>query len=387
MNKRVKVSVLVPIYNVEEYLGECLDSLINQTLKEIEIICINDGSTDASLKIIKEYAKKDDRIVIIDKKNSGYGDSMNMGLAKATGEYVGIVESDDFIDCDAFEMMYETASRNKVEVLKSNYYNYFGEYDADLGSSALFRIDETGRVINPRENRAIFLQQPSIWAAIYNREFIEKHNIKFLPSPGASYQDLGFNFKVWASATRAFFMERSFLHYRNDNSNSSVKSSGKIFAVKDEYEEIRKFLEANDCFEELKKEYYACKISSYTWNLDRLTYHAAKKFAPELRKTLKEGKKQGAIGKKDSVLVSSDQRYRIAKHPRLYLFNSSFGKKIQSSTQKIKRVVFPTYRHRLEIMTRINHLQETQKRLIGQVNKLKNENSALKKQIGKKCKN
>ena len=92
MSNGVKVSVLVPIYNVEEFLPECLDSLVNQTLREIEIICINDGSKDDSLKILKEYASKDKRIKIIDKKNTGYGDSMNQGLKKATGEYVGIVE-------------------------------------------------------------------------------------------------------------------------------------------------------------------------------------------------------------------------------------------------------------------------------------------------------
>ena len=97
MKSRVKVSVLVPIYNVEDFLADCLESLVNQTLKEIEIICINDGSKDRSLEIIKEYAAKDERIVIINKENTGYGDSMNRGLKKAVGEYVGIVEPDDFL--------------------------------------------------------------------------------------------------------------------------------------------------------------------------------------------------------------------------------------------------------------------------------------------------
>ena len=119
MEKKVKVSVLVPIYNVEEFLPECLDSLVNQTLRDIEIICINDGSTDNSLNIIKKYASKDNRIKIIDKKNTGYGDSMNQGLKKAMGEYVGIVESDDFIERDAFEIMYNLAKKKNVEVVKT----------------------------------------------------------------------------------------------------------------------------------------------------------------------------------------------------------------------------------------------------------------------------
>ena len=99
-NRRLKVSILVPVYNTERFLAECLDSLVGQTLKEIEIICINDGSTDGSLGILQRYAKDDKRIRILNKKNTGYGDSMNVGLSEATGEYIGIVEPDDFVEFD-----------------------------------------------------------------------------------------------------------------------------------------------------------------------------------------------------------------------------------------------------------------------------------------------
>ena len=151
----VKVSVLVPVYNVEEFLPECLDSLVGQTLKDIEIICINDGSRDGSLDIIKEYAKKDSRIVVIDKKNSGYGDSMNKGLAKASGEYVGIVESDDFIDRDAFEIMYELAKKYDVEIVKGNYYEYYGDSGQDKVVRELFSPGITNRVIDPNLEQLI----------------------------------------------------------------------------------------------------------------------------------------------------------------------------------------------------------------------------------------
>ena len=93
-----KVSILIPIFNVEKYLRQCLDSAVNQTLKDIEIICINDGSTDSSLEILKEYAKVYNSIKIINKQNTGYGHSMNCGLKLAKGEYIGIIESDDFAD-------------------------------------------------------------------------------------------------------------------------------------------------------------------------------------------------------------------------------------------------------------------------------------------------
>ena len=206
----MKVSVLVPIYNVEEFLPECLDSLVNQTLRDIEIICINDGSTDNSLNIIKKYASKDNRIKIIDKKNTGYGDSMNQGLKKAMGEYVGIVESDDFIERDAFEIMYNLAKKKNVEVVKSNFYEYYTDQRRDIGRSNMFLSQEVEKIIDPRKNRHIFYEQPSIWSAIYNNDFLKKNDICFLPSPGASYQDAGFNFKVWASARRAYFVDEAF---------------------------------------------------------------------------------------------------------------------------------------------------------------------------------
>ena len=125
-----KVSILVPCYNVEKYLPQCLDSIVNQTLKDIEIIAINDGSTDSTLDIIKQYAKKDKRFVIIDKKNEGYGKSMNRGLDAATGEYIGIVESDDWVEPDAFETLYNMAKLNDADIAKAD----FVFFDNDTGT-------------------------------------------------------------------------------------------------------------------------------------------------------------------------------------------------------------------------------------------------------------
>jgi glycosyltransferase involved in cell wall biosynthesis len=107
-----RISIIIPIYNVNKYLRECLDSIINQTLKTIEIICVNDGSTDNSLEIIKEYIY-DNRIIIINKNNSGYGDSMNQGLNIASGEYIGIVESDDYVDIYMFENLYKITKKKR----------------------------------------------------------------------------------------------------------------------------------------------------------------------------------------------------------------------------------------------------------------------------------
>ncbi len=112
----VKVSITVPVYNVEKYLEKCLDSLIGQTLKDIEIICINDGSTDNSLSILEKYAKKDSRIKIINQENQGIANTRNKSIKLAQGEYIGFVDSDDWVSCDFFEKLYNAALKYKADI-------------------------------------------------------------------------------------------------------------------------------------------------------------------------------------------------------------------------------------------------------------------------------
>lgn len=120
----VKVSIIIPVYNVEEYLVECMDSVTGQTLNDIEIICVNDGSTDSSLQILKKYRKKDERIILIDKENGGYGQAMNRGFEKASGEYVGIVEPDDYVPLNMYEELYEKASKYELDFVKADFYRF-----------------------------------------------------------------------------------------------------------------------------------------------------------------------------------------------------------------------------------------------------------------------
>ena len=194
MTDTPSISLLVPICNVERYLRECLDSAQGQTLTDIEIICINDGSTDSSLEIINEYASRDDRFIVIDKPNSGYGDSMNKGLSIAKGEYVGILESDDFFEPDALELMYKAAKSVDAQVVKADFFLFWST--PDVRNDRFMWVDSRiAGHINPQVEREVFYRKPSIWSAIYKREFLIENDVTFLPSPGASYQDAGFNFK------------------------------------------------------------------------------------------------------------------------------------------------------------------------------------------------
>ena len=289
-----KVSILVPIYNTDKYLNQALRSLIGQTLKDIEIICINDGSTDSSLIILKQYAAHDKRIKIITKKNTGYGDSMNQGLKTAKGEYIGILEPDDFAEPDMFETLYNLAHKLNTDMAKGNY--YFHQHKQDK-ISQIIKPEEADKLIDPLRDQHIFHQPPDIWAAIYRREFLAKHNIQFLPTPGAAYQDTGFNFKVLASTHRVSYTTKPVMHYRTDNINSSVKSTAKIFAVSTEFASIEEFLKQHKIYQIYAPIMQATKFGSYHWNLLRLPDQAIQKFLPTMRQEFLDAKKEGVLQK------------------------------------------------------------------------------------------
>lgn len=265
------VSLLVPICNVERYLRECLDSALVQTLRDIEIICINDGSTDASLDIINEYAAADSRVRVIDKANSGYGDSMNQGIDAARGTYVGILESDDFMFPDSLEKLVAKAKETNAQVVKGDFYLYWSKPEQRKELFGIIDESMLGDAYRPVDCPGIFYKKPSIWSAIYRRDFLNENGIRFLPTPGASYQDAGFNFKVWACAERAAFIHDPILCYRQDNEKSSVNSPNKVFCVCDEYAEMQRFLDERPQLEsKLQGVLMRMKVDSYRWNDERL---------------------------------------------------------------------------------------------------------------------
>lgn len=296
-----KVSIVVPIYNVEKYLRQCLDSIAQQTLTDIEVICVNDGSKDSSLDIIMEYVNSDSRFKVIDKANSGYGHSMNMGFDMASGEYIGIVESDDYAELDMFEKLYACAKENDLDACKGGFFYYYSipkekNIPAPIASKAMCSnvFCPTTDFESLREQIDFFNIKPTIWSAIYKNEFIKGNNIRFNETPGASFQDASFNFKVWALAKRVKLMEDCFLHYRQDNENSSINSSGKVFCVCDEYAEMDRFLSERPVVKgKLEVVKNALKYDSYMWNYERLSPEKAWEFivvaAKEFETDLREG--------------------------------------------------------------------------------------------------
>lgn len=256
----VKVSVIVPVYNAELYLRECMDSLVCQTLKELEIICVNDGSADHSLDILQEYARRDTRIRVISKENSGYGHTMNVGIDAAKGRYIGFVEADDYVRLDMYERLYRIAGKLDLDLIKANFSQFWG--NGSHRRTEYCRLSAKrryyGKVIEPVKQPEAFRFRMNTWAGIYKREFLDRGRIRHHETPGASFQDLGFWFQTFCLAKRVYFYEESFYRYRRDNECSSVRSRNKVYAVCREYEFMRDFLERRP---ELKK---SC-LPVYVW--------------------------------------------------------------------------------------------------------------------------
>lgn len=313
-----KVSIIIPIYNVEKYLRQCLDSVVNQTLKDIQIICINDGSTDKSLEIIKEYAKNDPRIFIIDKPNSGYGDSMNKGIEAAEGKYIGIVESDDFVELNMFEKLYNTAEENNLDLVRCQYYQYSSIKNTNVPTSVDYVVKN--EIYKPIENQKVFYQPPAIWSNLAARELLNKNNIRFLKTPGASYQDTSFAFKLYACANRFMMIDDYFLHYRIDNDNSSVNSKSKAFYVCGEYKEIENFASGLNDYEKLRYIIPYIKYYCYRWNHERLVGNLKRQFLLRMSYEFLKDFLAGNIDKKYFDKKAYKRVKIIAFFPWLYLF-------------------------------------------------------------------
>ena len=280
-----KVSIVVPVFNVEQYLRQCLNSITKQTLKDIEIICINDGSTDRSLEIINEYSLKDSRIVVINKENSGYGVGMNIGMKIAKGDYIGIVEPDDFISLEMFEALYSIATTNDLDVVKCNFCEYEETKNKIEAATFLKRTlsnrDNYGKVLSLKKHPEIIAENNSYanWAGIYRTDFLRINKIQHHETPGASYQDTGFFWMVFTHADRIYYLDEAYYFHRADNPSSSTNNKGKAFAINIEFDFIKERL-LDDVEEGLwnkyKPYYNYKKYGSYCWTIKRL--------APELRR-------------------------------------------------------------------------------------------------------
>ena len=305
-NVAPKVSIIVPVYNMERYLGKCLDALTKQTLVDIEIVAVNDGSTDSSPSILRAYAAKDSRIRIIDKPNSGYGASMNRGIDEARGQYIGIVEPDDYPDLVMFDKLYKAAKKHNCDLVKCNYYLCYSDHvDVHWNLHGFVY----GVPFDPADKPAIVCTAPTVWTGLYSRAFLKKEGIEFRETPGAAFQDTAFSLKCWYAARRVVLLRRPMLHYRMDNPDSSSKTTDKVYTVCDELAEAEKFLRARP---ERVKTFIGWhnvgKWEKYRWNYERIAPSVHEEFASRMRS---EFESSAAAGELDFSLFDETSAHQL----------------------------------------------------------------------------
>lgn len=260
-----KVSIIIPVYNVEQYLPKCIESCVNQTLKEIEIILVNDGSTDNSGKICDEYAANHSNIKVMHITNAGVSNARNIGIIVSTGEYIMFLDSDDWIDLETCETAYNTAINTGAEIVfwswqKESVKGSCKDFYLEKNSYILLnndvdklRIRCIGLLYNELNDPVKTDHFNTIWAKLYKKSFIIKSNVKFIERNKVGMEDVLFNIYVFQQVSKITYIPSYFYHYRLDNRNSLTKVdvsdlSNKFYNLFDSIEKIIKnkprFMEA-----------------------------------------------------------------------------------------------------------------------------------------------
>lgn len=262
----VKISVVVPVYNAEPFLKEAMESVLNQTFKNFEILCVNDGSKDNSLEILNDFASKDQRVRVFDKPNGGCGSARNMGLDNVRGEYIYFFDPDDYIDSNTFEKLYNNAKSNDSDLVICNFVQFIDGKPIDYSSGFNFEkilpnVDLNNYTCNYQEIKNLVLNSyMAPWFKLYKREFLEKYD-DFRFDLNIAFDDVPFHVKSLLRASKISFVPEFLYYYRlsNPNSVNNTKSNQiDIFRIIDI---VETFLKDEGYFDEFKSEFYNFKIS------------------------------------------------------------------------------------------------------------------------------
>ena len=250
MKEQPQVSIIVPVYNVENYIERCLNSLVNQTFKDIEIITINDGSTDKSLELINKYVKEDIRVSVIDLGDEGVSYCRNLGVEKANGKYIMFVDSDDWIDSNMIEAMYKKAEENKLDLVMCSYIREFKDHSKEkifnLPEEIIYKEDKVknellrklvGPIKEELSNPEMLDALGTVWGKLYRTDILKENKIKFVDLKEiGSAEDTLFNIFTFNYLSKVMFLNKPMYHYWRDNPksvtsqyNPKLKEQRKVF--------------------------------------------------------------------------------------------------------------------------------------------------------------
>lgn len=250
-----KVSVIVPVFNTEQYLERCLDSLVNQTLEDIEIVIIDDGSTDKSLQILERYKEKyRNKILLISKENGGQGAARNMGITKCTGEYIGFLDSDDYADLSMYENMWNMANKDNLDLVECRYKYIREENGEEL---------KTYGYVRPYKSQDDMFIDPLVspWNKLIKADILKQFDYVF--PEGLIYEDTSFFIKMIPYIEKRGFVDEAYIfHMLRGTSTMNANKSKKVGDIFQVLEDIITFYNNNDFYEEYKNEleYFCVKI-------------------------------------------------------------------------------------------------------------------------------
>jgi glycosyltransferase involved in cell wall biosynthesis len=271
----IKVSVILPLYNVEKFIGQCLDSLVNQTLKEIEIICVNDGSPDNSATIAKQYAEKYSNITVIDQENKGAGAARNNGLKHAKGEYLSFLDSDDFFEPDMLEVAYNKAKEDKADMVVFNSNQYYEDDNTYKNINWTLRYKKIPPYM-PFKHRQMTDNVFKVfvgwaWDKLFSREFVEKHNLLFQEQRTSNDMLFVFSATVLAERITVVPKDKILVHQRRNNKESLSNTREQSWqCFYNALTALKERLVNENMFKELEQDYINYALHFSLWNLNTL---------------------------------------------------------------------------------------------------------------------
>lgn len=265
----IKVSVIIPVYNAEKYLRQCLDSVLSQSLKEIEIICVDDGSADKSRDILREYATADERLKIMTQENRGPGAARNSGMEAAAGRYIMFLDADDWFEPDMLSDLYETAERNSADITVCKAERFDNRTGTTLDSAWMLKEEYLpGEAFSPEEIAEHLFQftYGQVWDKLFYREFLMEKELRF-PEMWAA-EDTAFVYKCLLLAERICVLPEVKVHYRvNVNgsvSNSFVKHPDAPFKA---FELVYVFLKDSGLYERFERSFLNWAMEYLVWQV------------------------------------------------------------------------------------------------------------------------
>ena len=287
----VSISCIMPIYNVEQYLKESLESVLCQSFQDYEIICINDGSTDNSLNVLKKYAEQDSRIKILNQDNKGQGAARNLGINNAIGEIIIFLDPDDILEENAFDTIYKSFQKTKANIIQFDYKEFY-DYSNKIKNRSLKQSVKKVYKFNLKSLQEYVPQKFSLlrfirmccWDKAYKRDFIEKNDIRFALSKHA--EDHIFVQKALFFAKKIFYINKYLYKYRIRANSAVNKVSEENFCIFDNLELTKQFLIENHLYPQKQQEYYDYALNLMYWHYNNIPENKKSEYVNKVQNTL-----------------------------------------------------------------------------------------------------